>query len=55
MNSYKADQKAYNNSPYAKPDDGYNKWLDSQMERIQKERNQTSERGFQEKSDRRGK
>jgi len=50
MNSYQADKKSYNNNPYAKPDDGYNKWLDSQMERTQKDRNQMIDRGFQERN-----
>jgi|WetSurSiteA1Bulk_404760.scaffolds.fasta_scaffold22931_1 hypothetical protein len=54
MNSYQADKKSYNNSPYAKPDDGYNKWLNSQMERTQKDRNQIIERGFRERDSRRG-
>lgn len=50
MNGLSADQKTYNNSPWAKSDDGYNRWLNSQKEKAQREYNQAINKSFMNKN-----
>lgn len=54
MDGYKADKRTYNTNPDARPGDGYNKWLDNQIERSRSDRDRAIQRDLRNKEHRRG-
>ena len=50
IDGYKADKKTYETNPSSRPNDGYNKWLDSQIDRAQKDRDRAINQELQNRN-----
>lgn len=50
IDGYKADKNTYNTNPSSRADDGYNKWLNSQIERAQKDRDRAVNQQLQDRN-----